>query len=62
VLQSTVILPSGLMNLLVVLPDFGGPIIAILIGTTGRGDGCFKYCNGFAINWSLFEGVDMKYT
>lgn len=32
----------------VVLPDLGGPMMAIRIGTTGLGLGCFRYVKGLA--------------
>jgi hypothetical protein len=37
-------------NLQAVFPDFGGPITAILIGTTGLGVDCFMINNSININ------------
>ena len=47
-------------NLQVVFPDFGGPSIAILIGTTGLGEDCFMYFKGCMMNSSLARGEQMK--
>ena len=43
-----------------VLPDFGGPMMANLTGTTGLGDVSFRYFSGCMMNSSLAAGVDKK--
>lgn len=47
-------------NLHPVLPDFGGPMIAILIGTTGLGEGCFKKRDGHCMNVSRSSRPEQK--
>ncbi len=44
----------------VVFPDLGGPITAILIGTTGLGVGMVRYVMGFDWNCSRAEAEDRK--
>jgi len=44
----------------VVLPDLGGPTMAIRMGTTGLGDGWQRNANGFDINWVLASDDDRK--
>jgi len=47
-------------NIRVVLPDFGGPTIAIRMGTTGFGDTWQRNASGFDINWVLASADDRK--
>ena len=47
-------------HLHVVFPLLGGPRTAILIGTTGLGDGCLRYNIGSAMNCSRACDEDKK--
>ena len=44
----------------VVFPDFGGPMMLSLIGTTGLEMFWVRYNMGFLVNSSLASGVDRK--
>ena len=48
------------LDLHVVFPLLGGPRTAILIGTTGLGDGCLRYNIGSAMNCSRACDEDKK--
>ena len=46
----------------VVFPALGGPMMAILIGTTGLGEGCFRYLAGNCMKLSRASSLEQKYT